>query len=44
MLEIKGLSIEDPVKRGAPNLVLDNVSLSMEAGGIEGVGLAVIQP
>lgn len=32
MLEIKGLSIEYPVKKGAPNLALDNVSLSMEAG------------
>lgn len=32
MLEIKDLSIEYAVKKGPPNLALDNVSLSIEAG------------
>ncbi|WP_174365720.1 ATP-binding cassette domain-containing protein [uncultured Caballeronia sp.] len=32
MLEIKDLSIEYPAKKGPPNLALENVSLSIEAG------------
>ncbi|MGA7817737.1 ATP-binding cassette domain-containing protein, partial [Caballeronia sp.] len=32
MLEIRDLSIEYPAKKGPPNLALDNVSLSIEAG------------
>ncbi|CAG9209531.1 taurine ABC transporter ATP binding subunit [Paraburkholderia tropica] len=32
MLEIRDLSIEYPVPKGQPNLALDNVSMSIEAG------------
>ncbi len=32
MLEVRDLSVEYPVRRGAPNLALDQVSMSIDAG------------